>query len=518
LGGGAYFDAVLYNVFPHFDGSLATYDQALGRLVYKRNTDAAAASIVRQRDSLQSVLKNYGYDGRQFPKKRFIIGEINVPRKAFSGSMNFGSEEVQRNFILKSYVTAAMNGIIQMNVKSVSEESDFATAEDASQVMGLYQKLNSPPPTRSLNIQGVAFKTVSELLFGLTYDSIRTKQLNLSQNATGAAFKSATGKYTYALWSPAKSDLAEYGSTTYSFPTILGINNLYKREWTFTQDKKVILVSSQNLELTSVPIFLSENATIETPPIAAFGSDTRKACPPLSVKYENKSTDGQTYLWKFDGGEPATSTERTPSVIYRRSGKYDVVLEVKNASGVHKNRKIEYVEVSTAPKADFDWKRDSSNPLNIQFTSKSTGSFTMIWDFGDGWQEFSLNPSHVFASRKTYLIRLIAVNDCGRDTIFKSIDLRTTALDDLAFNQFSASPNPFSNELMIEFSLKKTARISLQLYDLQGKLMENWLQNEQNTEGVFRRRFSTIDLQSGVYLLQIRVGNSVFYRKIVKMN
>jgi PKD repeat protein len=518
LGGGAYFDAVLYNVFPHFDGSLAAYDQALGRIVYKRNTDAAAASIVTQRDSLQSVLKNYGYDGRQFPKKRFIIGEINVPRKAFSGSMSFGSEEVQRNFILKSYVTAAVNGIVQMNVKSVSEESDFATAQDASEVMGLYQKLNSPPPTRSLNIQGVAFKTASELLFGLKYDSVRTRQLSLSANVTGAAFKSATGKYTYVIWSPAKEDLVEYGGSTYSFPTTLGINNLYKREWTWTQDKKITTVSSQNLALTSVPIFLSENATIETPPIAVFGSDTRKACPPLAIKYENKSTDGQTYLWQFDGGEPATSTERTPSVIYRKSGKYDVVLEVRNASGAHKNRKIEYVEISAAPKADFDWKRDASNSLNIQFTSKATGSFTMIWDFGDGTQDFRLNPSHVFPTKKTYQIRLIAVNDCGRDTIFKNIDLSTNAVDDLAFNQFSASPNPFSNELMVEFSLKKTERISLQLYDLQGKLIENWLQNEQNREGVFRRRFSTLDLLSGVYLLQVRVGNSVFYRKVVKVD
>ncbi|MDZ7879407.1 MAG: PKD domain-containing protein [Saprospiraceae bacterium] len=518
LGGGAYFDAVLYNAFPHVDGSLANYDQALGGLVYKRNTDFAALSIVRQRDSLQSVLKNYGYDGRQFPKKRFIIGEINVPRKAFSGSMSFGSEEIQRNFILKSYVTAAMNGILQMNVKSVSEESDFNAAQDGSQVMGLYQKLNFPPPTRSLNIQGVAFKTTSELLFGLSYDSVRTRQLNLPQNARGGAFKSATGKYTYVLWSPAQEDLIEYSSSTYSFPTTLNINNLYRKEWTWTQDKKVSTVSSQNVALTSVPIFLSDNAVVETPPIAAFGSDTRKVCPPLTVKYDNKSTDGQTYLWKFDGGEPATSTERTPSIIYRQSGKYDVILEVRNAYGVHKNRKTEYVEVNAAPKANFDWKRDPSNPLSIQFTSKSSGSFTMIWDFGDGSQGFSLNPSHIFPTKKIYRVRLIAVNDCGRDTLFQNIDLSTNEVDFLAIKQFSASPNPFSNELTVEFSLAKTERVSLKLYNVQGKLINTWLQGTEVPEGVFRRNFPTFNLLSGVYLLQVRVGNAVFYRKVVKMN
>jgi PKD repeat protein len=518
-GGGAYFDAILYNVFPHFDGSLAAYDQSVGRVVYKRNTDAAAASITRQRDSIQSVLSNYGYDGRLFPKKRFLIGEINVPRKAFSGSMNFGSEEIQRNFILKSYVTAAMNGIVQMNVKSVSEESTISAAEDASQVMGLYQKLTSPPPTRSLNVQGVAFKTTSEILFGLKFDSIRTRQMNISSpNVMGAAFKSPTGKYTYVLWATASGDLTENGSATFNSPNSLSINNLYKREWTYTQDKRVTSISSQNIALTTTPIFLSENALIETPPIAAFASDARKACPALTVRFQDKSTDGQNYLWRFVGGEPATSTDRTPTVIYRQSGKYDVVLEVSNAAGVHRNLKTQYVDVSAAPKASFDWKRDSLNPLSVKFTSTATESFTMIWDFGDGIQDFSLNPTHLFATKKIYQIRLIAVNDCGRDTIFKSIDLRTNGVNDVGFTNFSAAPNPFSNQLTVEFSLNKNELISLKLYDLTGKLIENWVENTFYTEGSFRRDFTTTRLQAGVYLLQVKVGASAFYRKIVKVD
>ena len=519
LGGGAYFDAVLYNVFPHFDGSLSAYDQAAGQIVYRRNTDAAAASITRQRDSLQSVLTNYGYDGVQMPKKRFIIGEINVPRKAFGSSMNFGSEEIQRNFILKSYVTAAKDGIAQMNIKSVAEESTIASAQDASQVMGLYQKLTSPPPTRSLNIQGVAFKTTSEILFGLKYDSIRTRQLNLpTPSVNGAAFKSATGKYTYVLWAKATGDLNENGSATFSFPNNLNINTLYKREWTFTQDQRTTSTSSQGIELTTTPIFLSENAVIETPPLAGFSAANRPACPPLTVRYENKSTNAQNYIWRFDGGEPATSTERTPSVIYRKSGKYDVVLEVSNATGVHRNRKIEYIKVDALPKSDFDWKRDSLNNLSIRFTTKATDSYTMIWDFGDGSQDFTLNPTHIYAEKRLYTTRLIAVNDCGRDTIFKSIDLRPNAINEPTFYDFSAAPNPFNQQLTVQFSLPKSERISLKLYDLTGKLVINWLENEQNTEGVFQRTFSTTDLLSSVYLLQIHIGTSVFYRKIVKVN
>ena len=453
------------------------------------------------------------------PKKRFIIGEINVPRKAFGSSMNFGSEEVQRNFILKSYVTAAKDGIAQMNVKSVTEESTIASAQDASQVMGLYQKLTSAPPTRSLNIQGVAFKTTSEILFGLKYDSMRTRQLNLpTPSVNGAAFKSATGKYTYVIWAKATGDLNENGSATFSFPNNLAINTLYKREWTFTQDQRTTSTASQGIELTTTPIFLSENAVIETPPLAGFSANNRPACPPLTVRYENKSTNAQNYIWRFDGGEPATSIERTPSVIYRKSGKYDVVLEVNNATGLHRNRKIEYIKIDAAPRSNFDWKRDSVNNLFIRFTTKATDSYTMIWDFGDGSQDFTLNPTHIYTEKRLYPVRLIAVNDCGRDTISKSIDLRPNAINEPTFYDFSAAPNPFNQQLTIQFSLPKSERISMKLYDLTGKLVTNWLENEQNTEGVFRRTFSTTDLLSSVYLLQIHVGTSVFYRRIVKIN
>jgi PKD repeat protein len=142
----------------------------------------------------------------------------------------------------------------------------------------------------------------------------------------------------------------------------------------------------------------------------------------------------------------------------------------------------------------------------------------MIWDFADGTQDFSLNPTHLFPTKKIYQIRLIAVNDCGRDTIFKTLDLRTNGVNDVGFANFSAAPNPFSNQLTVTFSLNKNEFVSMQLYDLTGKLIENWVENTFYTEGSFQRDFSTNRLQSGVYLLQVKVGTRAFYRKVVKVD
>lgn len=517
FGGGAYFDAVSYNVFPHFDGSLSAYDQNLGRVVFQRNSDAAISSITRQRDSLQSVLKNYGYDGVRSPKKKFLIGEINIPRKPL-GEMNFGSDEVQKNFIMKSYVTAATNGILQMNIKSIAEESKLAEATDGSQVMGLYQKLTTTPYDRTPNIEGYAFKTTSELLFSLIYDSVRTKLLNFPPSVRGAAFKNNANKYTYVLWGKTTDDLSEWGNTTYSFPNTLAMNRLYKREWSFCQDKKTEIITTQNIPLSATPIFLSEDTLILHPPLAAFGSDTRYACPPLTVKFSENAADATSYLWRFDGGTPSISTDKNPSVVYRQSGKYDVSLEVRNAQGVHTNRKIEYVNVEAAPKANFNWTRDSLNPLVIRFESTSIGSYTMIWDFGDAASDFALNPTHRFTERKLYSVRLIAVNDCGRDTIFKAIDLRPNGVKDISqIADIQCFPNPFDDVLTIQFYLTESSNISFELYDMSGRLVEILAQKAIYTEGGYRQSFAPHDMPKGVYFLKLKTDKQVLYKQIVKL-
>ena len=516
FGGGAYFDAVSYNVFPHFDGSLSGYDPVLGRVVFQRNSDAAVNSITRQRDSLQAVLKNYGYDDVHSPKKKFLIGEINVPRKPL-GDINFGSDEVQKNFIIKSYVTAATNGILQMNVKSISEESNYAEANDGSQVMGLYKKLSPNPYDRTPNIEGYAFKTTSELLFGLAYDVERTRLLNLPPSVRGAAFKNNANKYTYVLWSKANDDLAEWGSAIYSFPNLLTTNRLYKREWTFCQDKKTEVITTQNIPLSSTPIFLSEDTVILHPPLAAFGSDNRKTCPPLTVKFSENASDAASYLWKFDGGTPSISTEKNPSVLYNQSGKYDVILEVRNAQGIHTNRKIQYVQVEGTPKADFKWVRDS-NGLFIRFQSTATGSFTMIWDFGDGQSDFSLNPTHRYTERKIYTIRLIAVNDCGRDTIFKTLDLRPNALNDPSqIVDFQCFPNPFDDILSVQFYVSERSNIVFELYDMSGKLVDILGQKAAYTEGGYRQSFIPHQLVQGVYFLKMKTDKQIIFKPVVKM-
>ena len=516
FGGGAYFDAVLYNVFPHVDGSLAKYDQTQGKLVYSRHSDAATQSILAQKSLLDSVLRVYGYDGLRFPNKKFIIGETNIPRKPL-GDMGFGGDEEQKNYILKAYITAATNGILSMTVKNIAEESDFNQASDASQVMGLYQKLTARPYMVTKNIQGIAFKSISDILGGTQYDSVRTKALNLPTRLRGAAFKNGNGKYTYALWVATNKDLMEWAIDSFSFPNTLNINNLYKREWSFSNDKKAILISTKNIPLSATPLFFTEEDVLLPTPIALFTSNVKKACPPFDVQYEDKSANATSVLWRFAGGTPATSTLRNPKVTYTQTGKFDVSLEVTNANGKHTYTKTQYVVTDEKPKADFTYTVDSGTI--VRFQNKTLGTFTMIWDFGDGKQDFTFQPTYKYAVKKSYTVRLIAINDCGRDTIVKTIDLLTSTTE-TTFTQsinLLSYPNPFQDDISISFNLTESTSISVALYDMQGRKVTQLVDNQRYTEGGHILSMKANITLNGTYFLQVRTDRGVLYQKIVHM-
>ncbi|MDX5418809.1 MAG: T9SS type A sorting domain-containing protein [Hymenobacteraceae bacterium] len=53
-----------------------------------------------------------------------------------------------------------------------------------------------------------------------------------------------------------------------------------------------------------------------------------------------------TWLWHFEGGTPATSTEQNPTVRYSRPGKYRVTLTTSNESMSHTLEKEDYIYVT----------------------------------------------------------------------------------------------------------------------------------------------------------------------------
>ncbi|MCK5840371.1 MAG: lamin tail domain-containing protein, partial [Bacteroidales bacterium] len=80
---------------------------------------------------------------------------------------------------------------------------------------------------------------------------------------------------------------------------------------------------------------------------------------------------------------------------------------------------------------------------------------------------------------------------------------------------FISYPNPFSGSILIELELRSEKFIQINLIDQYGRNVFR-LHNGMMIQGKNKLHFETGELSSGIYYLQVIVGEKVIYRKVVK--
>ncbi len=421
LGGGAYFDCMGFHSYPHFDGSMRYWDSNVGGFVYSRHSDAGADGILRRQNEYQSVLDSYGFNGGTFPKKEWIVTEINLPRKQFGE--NIGSVDAQRNFTIKAVVTCMVNDINQMHIYSLSEIEEDADAQNEFDLMGLYNKLTGITPYNQVkNTSGITYKTTSDILFRSEYDATQSAMMNLPTGVRGYAFLNPDGNYVYVLWAETTIDQSEAASEVYSFPAAMGISQLEKKVWDYSDTNTSTNIASTNIQLTAQPIFLIDNDnTILIAPTAGFEMDATIGCSPFTINYSDaSSTNVDSWSWSFPGGTPSTSTAQNPTVVYSTPGTYDASLTVTNTAGSNTTSQSNGILVGASTNADFTY---NMTDLTIDFDSDSDNGIEYFWAFGDGTTSTELNPTHEYASNGYYTVILQVESACGTFTTSELISV-----------------------------------------------------------------------------------------------
>jgi|GEM_PF-1080053 len=75
-------------------------------------------------------------------------------------------------------------------------------------------------------------------------------------------------------------------------------------------------------------------------------------------------------------------------------------------------------------------------------------------------------------------------------------------------------PNPFNNELILEFQLPEAGRIRLAVYDITGRLTAI-LEDGSFSAGIHRSVFNGKNLASGIYFIKMQADGQVYLRKAV---
>lgn len=258
LGGGAYFDCISFHSYPHFDGSTTNF----GLNIFKRHSDAAADGLNYYRDYYQYILDQYGYDGAKYPKKEWIVTEINSPRKAYSGPF-FGGKDAQINHIMKAYMVAKIDAFRQIHVFQLVDQKRPDESTYEFHQMGLYEKFeNNAPYNIKVNDEGIALKTMTDLIYDTEYDPARTAALQLPAGVRGYAWKRPNGSWVYALWARTTVDLSEAAAATYSFPAGFNLESVRQYAWDYGYSGLSQLTNSKNIALDARPVFFTTDAPV----------------------------------------------------------------------------------------------------------------------------------------------------------------------------------------------------------------------------------------------------------------
>lgn len=220
------------------------------------------------------------------------------------------------------------------------------------------------------------------------------------------------------------ADGALFGSnTTGIFPTYSIAN----------PSDTVIIKLITNSPFGCKPDSLSQQFITVPTAIASFTKDTSFGCGPLTVSFTNTSNlfNGIQFNWDFGNGIKSNLAQ-PGNIVFNSSPffndtTYQVTLMANNGCGTTVWR--DSVKVRSNPKARFGVDTTfGCSPFLVQINNTSPGGPNIYyWDFGNGTTD-TTSANGIFYKAynvgnvaDTFTIRLIAENQCGRDTEYINI-------------------------------------------------------------------------------------------------
>jgi PKD repeat protein len=145
-------------------------------------------------------------------------------------------------------------------------------------------------------------------------------------------------------------------------------------------------------------------------------------CLPLTTSFSSVSVPGDgfitNYFWDFGDGNTLSTSSPTVSNTYNFAGGHSVSLTVTNSFGCTNTRKKDnlvmvFPAVTAAFTADSTTLCSLSDPVQFKNLSSGSGVLTYSWNFGDGANSTSQNPSHQYALKGTYTVQLTVTSAQG---------------------------------------------------------------------------------------------------------
>jgi gliding motility-associated-like protein len=161
---------------------------------------------------------------------------------------------------------------------------------------------------------------------------------------------------------------------------------------------------------------ITQPVIVNALPASNFSSNI--VCVGAQTTFTDLSTAGTgnitSWTWDFGDGSPS-STQQNPTHIYNNDSTYNVTLIVQNAAGCIDTISLQAMTASMPVPLFLADTLNGCPILCVNFTDQTTiasGAITgWTWDFGDGMQAYTQNPSHCYSIPGTYTVTLSATSN-----------------------------------------------------------------------------------------------------------
>lgn len=148
------------------------------------------------------------------------------------------------------------------------------------------------------------------------------------------------------------------------------------------------------------------------------------SCPGEDVEFTNTSTSTQavaSILWEFNGSDVSLSAK--PKYVFVGSGPHTTILYVLTEDNCLDTAQ-QTIQFESVPVADFSF-NDACERDTVHFDNNSvlsSGTLTAQWNLGDGNVSTDPNPSHTYATSRSYDVKLIVESDKGcKDSLIQTV-------------------------------------------------------------------------------------------------
>ncbi|MFN8357669.1 MAG: choice-of-anchor Q domain-containing protein [Spirosomataceae bacterium] len=239
-------------------------------------------------------------------------------------------------------------------------------------------------------------------------------------------------------------------------------------------------------------------------------------CPGTSLTLTTPYRGDVTYEWLLNN-YPISPPAATNTLPITQAGPY--TLKVKEGVCGTEVSKLIYINTPT-PVAYSASYTVSATKLTLQ---ANPSGLQYSWSGPNGFSSALRNPvimSPNITHSGTYTVNMLVPSTGCMGSATTKVSLTNPAR--LAEEEaeaiemdINAYPNPVTNILTVEISLKEPSALQLNLVNSVGKLSGAWQLQEVST--FHKTELNLADLQGGVYLLQAQAGKQKTLRRIVKV-